>query len=179
MNFPTVTTVINPWNDFSGIPQAILDAAADRGTKVHKACELIAKGIMPSWEELSNEGILGYVESFERWMEFIVDDFILVEARLVCDLGFSGQIDFLVRSKHGENLLVDLKTPVALKKTWRPQLGAYQYLCEENGYKIDRCGSLRPSPDGKIPKMDYYNKNGEDMAGFMAALAAYRYFKGE
>jgi hypothetical protein len=174
MLIPSVTEIISPWTDFSRIPPAILENAGLRGTRVHELCAAIAKGepVMDPNPETS-----GYVASFRVWFEAIVDEVILVEERLVDPgLGYSGQIDLLVRTKQGEIWLVDLKTPLALSKGWRLQLAGYFRLCDVAGYHPDKAGSLRLSPDGKMAKMDFYEESAIDLMRFMESLDLYRYF---
>lgn len=170
---PSVTEVISPWVKFDGVRADVLQAAADRGTAVHKSCELYAKGV-PVYPE---DNIKGYVNSFKIWFDAVVDKVILVEERLIDDnLWFCGQIDLLVESKQKEILLVDLKTPMLLSKSWEIQLASYEQLCKTNGYKPDRVGSLRLNPDGKTPKMDWIpEKSLIQYNVFLSALNVFRY----
>jgi len=121
----------------------------------------------------------GYFDSFRRWFDKVVDTVIVTEERLT-DLafGYHGQIDLLVKSKHGEILLVDLKTPLIKAKQWQTQMAAYRHLVEKSEYpNPDRTGSLRLSPDGGIPTMDWYESHIEDFNIFLSCLNSYRYFK--
>ena len=174
---PTTTEVIAPWTDFSKIPPDVLQRAADRGTDVHAACTTFAKGLPVMGLPVE---LRGYFDSYRRWFEQIVQEVILVEERLFDEAnGYCGQIDLLVKTKQGEVVLVDLKTPIALSKSWKLQIASYRHLLEMNGYHPDRCGSLRLSPDGKIPKMDFYEGSAaQDFNIFLHALNCYRFFRG-
>ena len=174
---PTTTEVIAPWTDFSKIPSDVLQRAADRGTSVHAACTTFAMGLPVI--SLSYD-LAGYFDSYRKWFDQIVAEVIMVEERLFDEAnGYCGQIDLLVNTKQDEVILVDLKTPIALSRSWRVQLASYQHLLEMNGYHPDRCGSLRLSPDGKTPKMDFYEGSAaQDFNIFLHCLNAYRYFKG-
>lgn len=174
--FPSVTEALSPWADFSHVPPAVLQAAADRGTAVHNACAAYASGLP----------VLGlapeaapYFASFRRWFDHVVDEILLCEERLTDDVfGYHGEPDILVKSKHQEIILVDLKTPVTKTKTWRIQLAAYKNLVEKNkGVTVDRVGSLRLSPEGETPKMDYYEYQAQDFNIFLSALNTYRFFR--
>ena len=172
MNYPTVTEILSPWADFSRVPPAVLAAAAARGTAVHTANAAIAQGFFP----VITDETAPYVGSFQAWLDATVEEVLLVEERLVdMDMGFSGQIDLLCRTGEGV-CLIDEKTPVTKLKTWRAQLAAYHHLCVVNGYSVDRVGSLRLSPDGRMARMDYYDPRGDDLTAFMCCLNAYRYF---
>jgi hypothetical protein len=174
MNFPSVTSVISPWVDFSHVPPDRLELASERGTRVHTACAAFAMGFPPGGLQ---EGDRGYLQSYERWFFATVKKVILVEERLVhTALGYHGQIDLFVEAYSGEFLLPDLKTPLAKSKGWRVQMAGYRELCIVNGYKVDRVGSLRLSPEGKPPKMDWYEEGAQDFTVFLSCLNATRFF---
>jgi hypothetical protein len=174
---PSVTEIIEPWVDFSKVPPATLKAAGERGTAVHEACALYAQGIpvLSIPPEIS-----GYVESYKRWFDQLIDEVILVEERLFdYAIGYNGQLDLVARTKGCEVWLVDLKSPVTLSKSWRVQLSAYKNLYERMGEKIDRSGTLRLRSDGKIPKMDWYEGGAaKDFNIFLSALNCHRFYKG-
>lgn len=174
--FPSVTEVLSPWSDFSMIQQSVLQMAAERGTAVHNACFAYAGGVPVVGVRPDVEP---YLTSFRRWFDKVVDDVMLCEQRITDDkFGFHGEPDLLVRSKHQEIILTDIKTPVTKMKTWRVQLAAYNNLCEKyTGINIHRVGSLRLSPDGKTPKMDYYDYQSQDFNIFLSCLNTYKYFK--
>jgi hypothetical protein len=175
--FPSVTEVLSPWADFSKVSPAVLQAASERGTAAHDACFAYALGLPVIGLRADVEP---YVTSFKRWFDKVVDDVILCEQRITDTDGFGyhGEPDLLVKTKHPEIILTDLKTPVTKIKTWCVQLAAYKNLCENyTGLTIDRVGSLRLSPEGKTPKMDYYEYQNQDFAIFISCLNSYRYFK--
>lgn len=175
---PSVTRIIAPWVDFSKITQATLQAAAERGTRIHEACAAIVLDI--GWRPLTSEAreIAGYVKSFERWFEAVVAEVVFTERELADErFGFIGHPDLLVRSKAGELLLVDLKSPLAKSKSWRLQLAAYAHLCELAGHRPGKIGSLRLHREGKAPAMDWYQESRlQDFNTFLHCLAAYRFF---
>lgn len=169
---PSVTEVISPWVSFPGVREDVLKAAADRGTLVHSLCADYAKGnyIIPP------EEVAGYFNSFRQWFDLVVDSVILVEERLIDnDFWFCGQIDLLVKSKQKEVLLIDLKTPLALSKTWAIQIASYRQICKANKYFPHKSGSLRLSPDGKPPKMDWIENPDQAFVIFLSALNVFRY----
>ncbi len=174
MNWPSVTQALSPFADFSHVPADRLEYAAARGTKVHEICARVALGeyVIDLDPETS-----GYTSSFMAWWGRCVAEAILVEERLVDEaLGFHGQLDLVVRLKHGENALVDLKTPVTNQRSWKLQIAAYRHLCELAGHKIDKAGTLQLSPDGKTARMRWAEDSAKDFNVFLSALNCYRYF---
>lgn len=171
---PSVTRVLAPWTDFSRVPTDTLAAAADRGTRVHRACTAIVQGCWP----LTANDVLPYVSSFEQWVKNVAD-VILTETELIDpSYGFMGHPDLICRLKDGNVWLIDLKTPAAVAKSWRVQLAAYRRLAEVNGHRIDRTATLRLSKDGKHPILDETTAtNASDLAVFLNCLSAFKYFK--
>ena len=168
-----VTEILAPYQNFSGIPPDVLSHASERGTLVHKICAIHAKGL-PWLLDITSE-CQGYVDSFKDWFKNMVQKVVFVEKRLTDkDLGFSGQIDLLVRLKSGKVALIDLKTPAAIGKTWRMQLAAYAYLARKER-TVDQVGSLRLSKDGAVGKVDWLDEEGRDLAAFMNALSLANY----
>jgi len=178
MNYPRVTTVISPWTNFSKIPDATLQAAADRGILVHHKCARIAQG---EFVMNINEDIRGYVESFSRWFDSQVSDVILTEERLEdVTWGYTGQIDLLVTAKSdGLIWLVDLKTSVMAYPQWKMQIAAYRNLVESKGFQPGRTGSLQLSPEGHLPKIKWYEDSKTEFAAFLSALSVYHYMNTE
>ena len=177
--FPTVTETIQPYVDFSRIPPDVLNHASLRGTEVHRIClDVYAKGLPVLGIDPECRG---YVDSFIRWFDQIVDEVLLTEERLFDEaLGYSGQLDLLVRTKQGEVWLTDMKTPLVLSKSWKVQVAAYRnLLITQKGITPDRCGSLRLDPNGKAAKVDWYEgvKAAQDFNIFLSALNCFRYFR--
>ena len=174
---PSVTTVLGPWADFSRIPEKVLAHAAARGTKVHNACSAIALGVYPLGLDAEAKG---YVDSFRDWFKLAVSEVAHCEGWLADEaMGFGGIPDLICRV-HGDKrlTLIDLKTPRTKNRLWSAQLAAYKHLAEKAGFDIGRTCSLRLNPDGKTPIFDEYSpdETGADLAGFLAALTAYRAF---
>lgn len=173
---PSVTTILAPWSDFSKIPEEVLQAAAERGTRVHKACASITRGL---WAPVPID-IRGYVDSFKRAFDY-VDEVLLTEEPVSSrTFGYMGHPDIVWRYR-GEDLwtLIDNKTPRAHLLVWNAQISAYDHAVEEDkGIVIGRSGSLRLHPDGKRPIFDELTKT-ERIRGFEAfcgSLTAWKYF---
>lgn len=174
MNLPSVTSILQPWADFSGIAPDVLENAARRGTAVHRICGCITQGL---WFPEIPEDCTGFVESFRSWFP-VVEEVVLSEGELAdTALGYCGHPDLICRIRGDRTLaLIDFKTPASKNPLWRAQLAAYKRLAVVNGYEVARVGSLRLKKDGGRPIFDEYTDSATDLAGFVAALNAHRYF---
>lgn len=179
MNYPSVTQVLSVYQDFSQIPEHVLNHAAERGTKVHAACAAHAQGL---WVPPLEDEVRGYFESGRNWFDSVVEEVVLVEGELVDKgLGFCGHPDLICRIKGDTAFtVVDYKTPAVKNLIWRAQLAAYKHLVEATRpgqWIVQRVLSLRLSKEGKPPKVDEYLNSPKDFAAFLSALNAYRNFK--
>jgi hypothetical protein len=173
-SFPTVTQVLGVYSDYSKINPTVLSYAADRGTRTHKYCAAIAKGV---WTGPIDNDCLGYVESFKDWFDAYVNKVLLVEEELVDeDHQFVGHPDLIVDMEAEGIVLIDLKTPLVRQPLWEGQLGAYLSLAKKNGYPVKKAGSLQLSAEGNLPKMTWFEDAGRAFVAFLSALNAYRYF---
>jgi len=165
------------FTDFSMIREDVLAAACARGTAVHSACGAYALGL---WVSPLPDEYRGYFLSFTSWFDQYVEKVHLVEKRLFDETyKYKGKPDLALKIK-GDKLpsVLDLKTPIAVGKTWCAQLAAYKNLIEINeNIKIGRCLSLRLKVDGGPPIANDYQYSDSDYAAFLSALNAYRYFK--
>lgn len=155
MSHYRVTEILYPFTGMKFVQTDVLENAAIRGTKVHAACEGVAKGLDP-WP-LSEE-CQGYFDSFMRWWEK-GQEIKAVEKRMFCDrLGLTGQIDLILDTPEGD-VICDLKTSAAESKTWRYQGSAYSYLARESGYEPYKIMFLKLDREGKFPKQYFYEEN--------------------
>ena len=166
-----VTEILSPFSGMQYVDKQVLENACVRGTRVHKACEGIAKGV-DGWE--LPEEYQGYVDSFKKWLGR-GKEFVEVEKRLYCpELGITGQVDFIVKEPDG-CLIVDLKTSQRESKTWCLQGTAYSYLARQAGYDVKGIMFLKVERDGSEPKQYHYEEN---MELFMEVYNVYKYFYG-
>lgn len=168
-----VTEILSKYIEWSLIPDQILAHACRRGSWVHSACEAVALKYYIERKRADNYGL--YVKSFQRWFDLTVDEVIAVEKRITCNaLGFTGRLDFLFKLQSKERVLVDIKTPAALQKTWACQLSAYEYLLTTEKISVDSTMSLRLKADGSGALGKRYDSSAEDFAYFTSALNAHR-----
>ncbi len=80
MSLPRVTEVLRAYTSYEYVPKNILENAAARGTSVHALCAGIAKG---GWvpDGMIGEELIGYVNSFKKWAEAQVEQFLVIEKR--------------------------------------------------------------------------------------------------
>ncbi|KKL98766.1 hypothetical protein LCGC14_1821120 [marine sediment metagenome] len=67
----SVTQALSPFSDFSGIDPEVLQHAAERGSRVHRACAAYALGFPALGLHDEDEG---YFESFKGWFDEYVSD---------------------------------------------------------------------------------------------------------
>ncbi|MHC1788262.1 hypothetical protein [Solidesulfovibrio sp.] len=175
--YPSVTTVLSPWANFSRVPDDVLAHAAERGTLVHRACACRLKGL---WSPPVTAECAGYVLSFESWAH-VIADVVLCEDELIDeDAGYQGHPDLICRL-HGDDCLtlIDFKTPLARAKAWRPQLAAYQALAVKRGLDVRRLMSVRLKKTAGRPIVNESTATAaHDLAVFRNALACWKYFNG-
>jgi len=176
-NYVRVTEVLNPYTDFSMVPEHILSRATDRGRKVHAYCAAILQGL---WLPRIEPEYEGYVDSFHAWREQFVEEVIFVEHELVDPTyGFMGHIDFYGKLRKLGYALLDWKTPVSLYKAWRLQMAGYNRLLEVAKKKVNVVASLQLQQDGSIPKMTRYEgTSAQDFNIFLGLLNAHNFFNG-
>jgi hypothetical protein len=170
-----VSDVLQRYTDYDHIPTHILERAAERGTKVHKICEGILRGIEPM---LIDDEVTGYVTSFKKYIEdFPLGSDLILEKRFFNDsLLLTGQADIIdVENK----VLIDIKTSQTYSKTWALQMGAYYYLASLAGLKIEKGEVVQLCKDGS--HMHVYRFDNEDLDRseelFHSAFDLYTYFK--
>jgi len=178
VNLPSVTQILSPYVDFSKVPEHILSWATKRGKTVHNICAAICQGL---WFPSVPSECVGYVESFQRWFERYVEEVVFVEKRFYHPIyQYSGQIDLYVKLEKIGYAVIDNKTPIVDDPTWKGQMAGYAELLKTNKHQLDKIGTLQLDPNGKVPKMIWYEDRAKDLNDFLAALTAgraYHYFK--
>ena len=176
----SVTEALSPFSPFNNpdryIPDGVLERAAQRGSRVHRACAAFSMELPVMC--LKTEDI-GYFESFKKWFEPYVMEVLLVEKRLESPLGFYGHPDLVCMLINEQIYVVDYKTPAVESPVWKSQIAAYSALAEEElGIKVDNGMALVLDASGKSAKGIVYQRRAEDYVAFLSALNAYRYFIG-
>ena len=80
MKLPSVTTVLSPFSDFSKIRPEVLKRAADRGSRVHAACAIYAKGLWANCALCPGDG--PFFDSFMKWSDMVASRICLGRGRI-------------------------------------------------------------------------------------------------
>lgn len=151
-NYLRVTNVLYPFSGLQNIDADVVANAATRGTRVHKICEGIMKGIGEIGITTETQG---YVESFKKWWGE-GKPIIAMERRFWCDdYQITGQVDMIIETPEGL-AIVDLKTSYRPSKTWEAQGSAYYYLATKAGLDIKKVYFLHLNKHGKEAKIYEY-----------------------
>lgn len=173
-----VTQALSPFNRYDGIPPSVLEAAKQRGQRLHAAAAAYLTGTFQVVKLLPEDA--GYWESLRFWIDDHVDHVYDVEPELVDErLGFVGHPDLICRLSGRRFFVVDWKTPAQESKSWRVQLGAYVHLAVKH-YRhhspIWRGMAVQPDRDGRLAKGTPYLATAADFGIFISCLNAYRFF---
>jgi len=167
MRIPSVTQVLEPLEDFSGIDPDVLETARVFGTHVHDACALMLK-VKLNWSTL-DPSLIPYVTAardFIRERKLVV---LNAEERMhEPDLRFAGTID-LFASWHGKLTIFDWKSATSMPRSAALQTAGYSILMKKTFaiQKLHRAGVLlRPDGTYKI----YEFKDRRDHNWFLSAL---------
>lgn len=148
LKLPSVSEVIRfiSREIYTNATQYQLDHAADRGTRIHKACENIDR--YGSCE--ADAEIEPYVMGYIQFLKDMKPEWLLIEHSM-CDLelGYAGTLD-RYGIITGEHTILDIKSNSALKPVLvTAQLNGYDGLAKRNGYQVDAIASLHLKKDGK------------------------------
>jgi hypothetical protein len=173
---PSVTQALGVLDSYAGIPAAVLQKAAERGTKVHKAVELHLEGDL---DELSlDPDIADYFYAFVRFERETGYRPRASEMRVHSSkFNFAGTLDLFGPDPRGskKSAIVDIKTSRQLMPTVGPQLAAYERAYkEESGEKREylRYGLLL-KPDGSYELHPYTGT--ADFSVFLACLTVHNF----
>lgn len=175
-DYTRVTEPLKMLKNFDDIDPQVLINAADRGTRVHKYCEMHMKNLF--CPEIDEDCVL-YVESFIAWYDEMVESPLLIEERInSADFKLSGQVDLVAILKNDTEIsVIDIKTPVKPCSTWALQSAAYKILLEKQlELKISRRICLMLSKYGSAAKLVEYTDHQNDERLYLNALELYRKF---
>lgn len=152
---PSVTHICRFIRDTGSVPKWTLDAAAERGRRVHEYCELYDYGALP--DEIEYD-LAPYVRAYIAFLrdyrikEWMHSEYIMGASEYAGTADRIGYID-------GKLCIVDLKTTASLdKRSIMAQLEGYRWLFEaESGLTVDRMFPVQLKKDGTytVPRTDY------------------------
>jgi hypothetical protein len=172
---PGVTTVIRDalGNPFERVAADVLEHARQRGSAVHKACELDDAGMLD--ESTVDRRIVPYVDAWRAFRQQFQFQVLFAETPLYSVAhGFAGTPDCAIALLDGAVAVLDRKTglpgPAAAMQT-----AAYAHLVDSEfdfgGIGLRRF-ALRMLPTGQYRIHEYTNPG--DWRDFLAALTVYR-----
>ena len=123
------------------------------------------------------EDLLGYINSFRRWSEAQVKEYLIVEKRYNDPVvEFTGQLDYVVRGTDDELYLVDLKTSAKAQKTYPIQMAAYDLLLRNNQINVKAALIVYLNKDGEFPEIHLLDDMTEELHVFLSAVDCWKYF---
>ena len=153
---PSVSEIIAPLVDYSMVPEDRLAFAKDRGTAVHKACELDDLGTLDE-SSVDEEHVLPYLQAYRKFRTECEFEPEIIERPYYCKtLRVAGTPDrggtMLLPSSTGRKrrvtAVVDLKTVAEMKPVIGVQLAGYALLMERNGFVPEARIGLQLRKDG-------------------------------
>lgn len=172
---PGVTTIIRGalGNPFERVAAEVLERARQRGSAVHKACELDDAGTLD--ESSVDVRIVPYVEAWRKFRRQFAFRVIFAEKPLYSTAhGYAGTPDCAIEFDDGGCAVLDRKTglpgPAAALQT-----AAYANLVEAENGRFDfnaRRFALRMLPTGKYALHEYTSPG--DFRDFLACLVVRR-----
>jgi len=178
-DYTRVSSVLQPYVDFGGASVSRVQYAAERGSEIHFIClDYMALNLW--YPHLIPVEFQGYLNSFQIFLDQMVEEVVAVEIRLYDDVyQYTGRLDLILVMKYEGLVLLDLKTPIKRARTWAAQLASYGNLARKNEFPIPRgrLGSLQLDPGGRRPKCHWYEEEDEAFLMFVNALNVQRYFE--
>lgn len=155
---PGVTTILKPLSNYDGIPQYIMDRAAERGQQVHLATELFDMGELD--EDSISDEIGQYLDAWKLFRHTSGYEVTVIEARVFSEKKmYAGTLDRIL-AKNNKFYLADIKTTADHVETVGPQTAAYQAAWEEQmGVKISGRLSIRLTKQGAPKVVELKDRN--------------------
>lgn len=169
---PSVTQILEPLHAFDGIPLDVLEAAAERGRKVHAACHLHNVDDL-EWSSL-DPVIAGYVTGYVKFLRESALQVFLTEKRVASrKYGYAGTLD-LFGELNRRRALIDIKSTAAFPRPVGPQTAGYeQGLKETTGDAVQRRYCLLLGRDGTYKLIECAHR--QDFTWFLSALNLHRW----
>lgn len=139
---------------YGDVNQYLLDNAAERGSKVHKQCELLDK-----YRECEADEITApYIQAYVNFIKDNRPEWVAIEKAMASNkMLFAGTLD-RVGMLNGKRVIVDIKTSSAVQKVLALiQLNAYKMLWEENhtDEPIEELYILHLTKEGKYKLINF------------------------
>jgi len=169
---PSVTQILDGLTVFRCSPE-VLAAAGERGTDVHRACELDALRVLD--EMTVTDEVWPYLEAFRKFVSEMKPQFDGCETLLYHPtLRYAGTRDLRLHfGRHKEWWTVDIKTAASESPTWALQTSGYA-LADPEGNQSRRA-ALMLGKDGRYKWREYKDLN--DQRVFASLVTVYHWMK--
>lgn len=175
-SLPGVTEVLKAAGIIQySMPAAIGAAVMERGTFVHRLCELDDAGTLD--EATVDPALRGYLDAWRGFKEKLTEEGGRIvpewtERRMVCAaLGYAGTMDRAIAFGEGDAETLDIKSG-AMKRWTGVQLAAYDFC---RGLSKKRRHGVEVKKDGKFRWVRF--EEPDDYAVWLAALKVYKFAK--
>ncbi len=165
---PGVTSVLELVSGYEGVPEHVLDAAAERGRAVHLATEFYDEGDLD--EDALHESLRPYVDAWKRFrletgFEVTHSETLVYSQRH----RYAGTLD-RIGILHAKRTLLDIKTTVVMMPATALQTAAYKTAFESQhpDEPIEQRVSVQLRADGTYRLHRYDDPT--DFAVFLSAL---------
>lgn len=166
---PSVTQILRPLVDLSGIPSHVLEAKRQLGQDVHYACQLLDENDLD--EDSVEQRIEPYLQAYRKFKADTGAIVLQNEMRVAEPLlMFAGTLDRVMQI-NGAAWLVDLKTCISTPMSVGPQTAGYMRALGDTG--VTHRGALRLRADGSYRLDSLTSPN--DWSAFMACLTLLRF----
>lgn len=173
--FPSVSTVLGMFCDFSRVPKDVLEYKRKIGRATHKAIELYEADTLDV--DTVDDAVMPYLESYIKFKT--IKPFRVIAAEQIVyskKHRIAGRLDFnVVFDGNPDIWQIDAKCVAAMAPETALQTSAYVACWEEMGRgKIKRRGGLQLQPTGAIARLFPYTDK-SDFAVYLNALNLYRW----
>ncbi len=170
---PSVTTILKPAYDWSGIPEHLLAAKSALGTAVHYATELDDAGDL--FEESVHPLVRPYLDAYRLWRRDMGVEVLSSEQRVYHPLlGYAGTYDVKARIA-GRKWLIDKKCTSTVSPVWSLQTAAYREADPERASLTP--AALHLKPDGRYTWLPYDKPENRGDFGVFAGLASFHHWR--
>jgi hypothetical protein len=126
------------------------DAAAERGTNVHRAMEMLAEGTIPNLRDWPLEQ-RGYIQALAKFWRDYEPEVIHSELMVASwEFQYAGRLDLIAKTNRNPlPSVIDLKTSKAVRDSHHFQTAGYRRAADESGYYAPGVGAVvRVGEDG-------------------------------
>lgn len=174
--YTRISSISSAFAGYGGIPKAILDRAACRGSQIHRLISSYTNNIVITDEDLMfmDQSLSGYFASFKSFWELYEKSVVVLQEERIDDsqLMVTGEPDLVVLHEN-KLTLIDWKATSSTGKHWQIQAEGYSYLLRMvKDLTIHKILFVRLDKGGGQAEVIEYHPDWE-----VAFLPAYRLYK--